>query len=103
MALDKEAIKRLGIQFSFGMQVVDGDDWSDENYIWYDNSLDKVAQAIYALGVKDEREKNANTVEMIANGHELKAMTTTEQDEINELRSVAWKFKSCAEAIRKGE
>ena len=75
--------------------------------LWYEiihnhdsNQFNTFAHAIYKLGQLYEREECAKIADGHANAHEFKASTTTEQDEVSELRSVAWKFSHCAANIR---
>jgi hypothetical protein len=43
--MDKETVKRFGVEHGLGMQVIDGDDWSEANFIWFDNDMTKFAKA----------------------------------------------------------
>ena len=44
--LDKSVVKQLAIKAGMGIQVCDGDDWSDANFIWFDGDATDFAQAI---------------------------------------------------------
>jgi hypothetical protein len=58
--IDKSVVKRLAVQCGLGIQVKDGDDWSDENFIYFDNDMTAFANAIAAHQRKIDADICAN-------------------------------------------